>query len=144
MLLRKGEAEQKEMKKSVRSIKSFLAGYSCPWLPALLSLMLGILSIAPPMSFAWEREEGPASSALQKCFFARFGCDLAALCRLRELLSPWPWHLQPLLGWGFEVGNMFFQIFPGQIARQDLTVHSLAGYWFCKYFMGLFIVTNIT
>jgi len=28
-------------------------------------------------------------------------------------------------------------------ARLDF-VHSLAGYWFCKYFMGLFIVTNIT
>lgn len=28
-------------------------------------------------------------------------------------------------------------------ARLDF-VHSLAGYWFCKYLMGLFIVTNIT
>lgn len=43
-------------------------------------------------------------------------------------LITWPWLLQPLLRWGLELGNMFFQILPDQIARQDLTVLQATGF----------------
>lgn len=46
------------------------------------------------------------------------GCILQAAWALVTRL----WHLQPLLGQGLEVGNMLFQVLPGQIARQDLTL----------------------
>lgn len=141
-MLRKGDAETVSDEKATKIRKVLPCRLFLPLFLVLLCLMLGTVSTAAPMCFAEcgrmvQQAELRENVSLQglgtlllhytQCKLLSLSLDISSLC----------------LGEGYKQGICSFKSLSDCQARPDF-VHGLAGYCFCKYLMGLFIVTNIT